>query len=100
MNSSTMRAVGVIPDKREVRLLQHATPNISTANEVRVRTIEVGICGTDREICTFVYGSPPEGSEYLVLGHESLGEVADGGNYKVAHLEARDRRAHLHHLTE
>ena len=90
MNSSTMRAVGVIPDKREVRLLQHATPNISTANEVRVRTIEVGICGTDREICTFVYGSPPEGSEYLVLGHESLGEVVEVGaavtRFKVGDL--------------
>jgi glucose 1-dehydrogenase len=40
----------------------------------------VGICGTDREICSFVYGSPPVDSDYLVLGHESLGEVVEVGS--------------------
>ena len=80
MNSSMMRAVGVIPGQREVRLLEHAAPKISAANEVKIRTLEVGICGTDREICTFVYGSPPAGSDYLVLGHESLGEVVEVGS--------------------
>ncbi len=80
MNSSTMRAVGVIPGKREVRLLEHAAPKISAANEVKIRTLEVGICGTDREICTFVYGAPPVGFDYLVLGHESLGVVVEVGS--------------------
>lgn len=42
--------------------------------------LEVGICGTDREICRFVYGSPPEGAEYLVIGHEALGEVMEIGS--------------------
>lgn len=80
MKPSTMRAVGVIPGKREVRLLEHAAPKISAANEVKIRTLEVGICGTDREICTFVYGAPPVGFDYLVLGHESLGEVVEVGS--------------------
>ncbi|HEY6565203.1 MAG TPA: glucose 1-dehydrogenase, partial [Pirellulaceae bacterium] len=44
-----------------------------------IRSLEVGVCGTDREICTFVYGSPPHGSDYLVLGHESLGQVTEVG---------------------
>jgi threonine dehydrogenase-like Zn-dependent dehydrogenase len=75
-----MRAVGVVPSKREVRIVEHAAPEITAPNQVKVRSIEVGICGTDKEICTFVYGSPPEGSEYLVLGHESLGEIVEVGS--------------------
>jgi glucose 1-dehydrogenase len=79
MNKSTMRAVGVVPSKREVRLLEHEVPRITADDQVKVRSLEVGICGTDKEICTFVYGSPPEGFDYLVLGHESLGEVMEVG---------------------
>jgi threonine dehydrogenase-like Zn-dependent dehydrogenase len=46
---------------------------------VRVRVLEVGVCGTDKEICAFEYGIPPAGSEHLVIGHESLGEVIETG---------------------
>ena len=74
-----MRAVGVMPGKREVRIIEHAAPGICAPNDVKVRSLEVGICGTDREICSFVYGSPPDGFEYLVLGHESLGQVVEVG---------------------
>ena len=75
-----MKAVGVIPGEREVRLLDHAAPSLRADRQIRVRSLEVGICGTDREICTFAYGSPPEGFDYLVLGHESLGEVVEVGD--------------------
>jgi len=74
-----MRAVGVIPQKRQVGILSHAAPKITSPKHVQVRTIEVGICGTDREICNFDYGTPPSGSDYLVLGHEALGEVVEVG---------------------
>ncbi len=75
-----MRAVGVLPGKREVRLIEHEAPKISATNHVKIRSLEVGVCGTDREICAFVYGSPPDGFDYLVLGHESLGEVIEIGD--------------------
>ena len=74
-----MRAVGVKPNQREVCLVEHAIPQIAGAYDVKIKSLEVGICGTDKEICTFVYGSPPAGSEYLVLGHESLGQVVEVG---------------------
>lgn len=80
MNTGTMKAVGVIPQKREVALLQHQVPRLSSPTQLKVRTLEVGICGTDREICTFAYGTPPGDSEYLVLGHEALGEVVEAGS--------------------
>src|SRR5215212_1208672 len=75
----SMRAVGVLPQKRQVDLLAHPAPRVISPKEVKVRTIEVGVCGTDREICHFDYGTPPDGAEYLVLGHEALGEVLEVG---------------------
>jgi threonine dehydrogenase-like Zn-dependent dehydrogenase len=89
MKSNTMRAVGVLPSKREVQLVEHRTPEVAGDFHVKVRSLEVGICGTDKEICTFVYGTPPSGSEYLVIGHESLGEVIEVGS-SVAGLKKGD----------
>jgi glucose 1-dehydrogenase len=74
-----MRAVGVLPAKREVRMVEHAIPQVASDMQVKVRSLDVGICGTDKEICTFVYGSPPAGDDYLVLGHESLGQIVEVG---------------------
>ena len=74
-----MKAVGVFPGRKEVGLLAHAAPERTAPDHVKIRTIEVGVCGTDREICTFDYGTPPEDSEYLVLGHEAVGEVVEIG---------------------
>jgi glucose 1-dehydrogenase len=74
-----MRAVAVFPQARDVRLIQVEAPQIAHPGEVKLRILEVGICGTDREICSFQYGAPPPGSEYLILGHEALGEVVEIG---------------------
>ena len=48
--------------------------------EVLVRTLEVGVCGTDREISEGLFGAPPEDEELLVLGHEALGVVESDGH--------------------
>lgn len=45
--------------------------------EVLVQGLAVGICGTDVEIVDGHHGSPPEGADRLVLGHESVGRVID-----------------------
>jgi threonine dehydrogenase-like Zn-dependent dehydrogenase len=89
MNSSAMRAVGVFPARREVAMMAHPAPVVRAPSHVRIRTLEVGICGTDREICTFAYGTPPDDSDYLVLGHEALGEVVEVGA-GVRHLKPGD----------
>jgi threonine dehydrogenase-like Zn-dependent dehydrogenase len=74
-----MKAVAVFPSSRELKLIEHEEPQITRPTEVKVRMLEVGICGTDREICSFAYGTPPAGSDYLIIGHESLGEVVAVG---------------------
>src|SRR5947209_6395908 len=80
MSKGNMRAVGVLPGKRTVAIVSHAEPALAAPTQVKIRTIEVGICGTDREICHFDYGTPPDGSDFLVLGHEALGEVVEVGS--------------------
>lgn len=42
-----------------------------------VRTLAMGVCGTDRDIIEGLYGSAPHGHERLIIGHESLGEVIE-----------------------
>jgi threonine dehydrogenase-like Zn-dependent dehydrogenase len=42
---------------------------------VLLRTLEVGVCGTDREISEGLFGVAPDGEEQLVLGHEALAVV-------------------------
>jgi threonine dehydrogenase-like Zn-dependent dehydrogenase len=75
-----MKAVAVRREQREVALLDLAPPRIEKPSEVRLRVLDVGVCGTDREICAFDYGTPPEGSDHLVIGHECLAEVAEVGS--------------------
>jgi glucose 1-dehydrogenase len=48
--------------------------------EVPVRVLEVGVCGTDREIVHGLFGVAPDGEELLVLGHEALGVVERDGH--------------------
>ena len=48
------------------------------AGELLVRPLEVGVCGTDREIAEGLFGIAPPGEERLILGHELLGRVEDG----------------------
>jgi glucose 1-dehydrogenase len=48
--------------------------------EVALRTLEVGVCGTDREISEGHFGVAPEDDGLLVLGHELLGTVDQDGH--------------------
>ena len=74
-----MKAVAVFPSSRQVKVIDHPEPSIVSPTEVKLRMIDVGVCGTDKEIVSYQYGTPPEGSDYLVIGHESLGEVVEIG---------------------
>jgi glucose 1-dehydrogenase len=75
-----MKAVAVFPDQKQVKVIDHPAPSIAAPTEVKLRMIDIGVCGTDKEIVTFQYGTPPDGSPYLVIGHESLGEVIETGS--------------------
>jgi threonine dehydrogenase-like Zn-dependent dehydrogenase len=74
-----MRAVAVFPSTKQMKVVDHPEPRLERPSDVLVRVLEVGICGTDREIARFEYGEPPPGEDHLVLGHESLAEVLEVG---------------------
>ena len=74
-----MQALLTTPGRRgTVRVGTMPEPHAAERG-VRVRTLEVGVCGTDREISEGAFGVAPAGEEELVLGHEFLGEVAEDG---------------------
>ncbi|HEX6071229.1 MAG TPA: glucose 1-dehydrogenase [Longimicrobiaceae bacterium] len=75
-----MRAVAAIPATREVAVVEHPEPALATPTSVLVRTLEVGVCGTDAELCAFHFGYPPASDDYLVLGHEAAGIVERVGD--------------------
>ena len=74
-----MKAVAVFPGTKEVKVIEQEEPQITQPDQVKLRMLEVGICGTDKEICSFSYGTPPQGSAHLVIGHEGLGQVVKVG---------------------
>jgi threonine dehydrogenase-like Zn-dependent dehydrogenase len=74
-----MKSIAVIPGERDVKLIERHAPKLRCPRDVKLRILEVGVCGTDLEICSFQYGTPPAGFDYLVIGHESLGEVVEVG---------------------
>jgi threonine dehydrogenase-like Zn-dependent dehydrogenase len=74
-----VRAIAAFPAERVVRLVEQPEPRLERDTDVLVEILDVGICGTDREIARFEYGAPPAGSPHLVIGHESLGRVLDAG---------------------
>jgi len=84
-----MKAVAVFPADRRFDVIDHPEPSIAAPDQVKLRMLDVGICGTDKEIVTFQYGTPPEGSNYLVIGHESLAQVIETGP-KVTRVKPGD----------
>lgn len=78
-----MKAIAVIPKKeKSAHLVEMEKPDLKEIKDGRgvlVEVLRVGACGTDREINNGEYGVAPEGFDFLVLGHENFGRVAEVG---------------------
>jgi threonine dehydrogenase-like Zn-dependent dehydrogenase len=72
-----MRALTVIPGLRDSASLLDIPEPDADAGSLLVRTLAIGICGTDVEILSGRYGWAAPGRERLTIGHESLGEVLE-----------------------
>jgi threonine dehydrogenase-like Zn-dependent dehydrogenase len=84
-----MKAIAVFPSQKKLQLIDAPAPSIQGPTGVKLQMLDIGVCGTDKEICSFEYGTPPAGSDYLILGHESLGRVVETG-VQVKSLKAGD----------
>jgi threonine dehydrogenase-like Zn-dependent dehydrogenase len=72
-----MRAVTVIPGQRGSVALTEMPEPPTEDGPILVQTQAVGVCGTDLEIINGDYGAAPPGQDRLIIGHESLGRVAE-----------------------
>jgi glucose 1-dehydrogenase len=70
-----MRAMSVAPGQDGSARLDDVPEPARSEGAVLVRTLALGICGTDRDIAAGHYGSAPPGEARLIIGHESLGTV-------------------------
>lgn len=84
-----MKAIATTPLMKDSYSLIETDKLIINENEVLVKVIQAGVCRTDLEIIRGLYGEAPQGYDYLIMGHESIGEVVNKGN-KVTSLEIGD----------
>ena len=75
-----MKAIAVIPRQRNSIAIIDVPEPQAGEGDVLVEVIRVGICGTDVELKAGDYGEAPDGSNTLVIGHESFGKVAHTGS--------------------
>jgi threonine dehydrogenase-like Zn-dependent dehydrogenase len=75
-----VRAVWVQGDGR-VEVRDVPEPALAGAGDVALRVLEVGVCGTDRELASegFEAPRPGAGAGGMILGHEALAEVVACG---------------------
>jgi len=74
-----MKAIAVVPGTTTLRLVDRTEPSVAAPDDVKMRVVRVGICGTDREEAAGGRALAPEGAQDLVIGHEMLGRVVDVG---------------------
>ncbi|WP_436912356.1 glucose 1-dehydrogenase [Halosimplex marinum] len=71
-----MRAIAVEQGESSPRVISVDEPT-PDEGEVLVRTLRVGIDGTDHEVVHGSHGGYPDGADYQILGHEAVGVVEE-----------------------
>jgi len=71
-----MDAISIRKGASEPEVLDVPRPDPGPG-EALVRTLRVGVDGTDHEVIEGGHGGFPEGEEHLVLGHEAVGVVEE-----------------------
>jgi threonine dehydrogenase-like Zn-dependent dehydrogenase len=78
-----MKAIAVhpgVPNSMHLREVPDPSlDEIPGGRGVLVEVLRVGVDGTDKEINAAEYGDAPDGHDYLITGHESLGRVLEVG---------------------
>lgn len=78
-----MKAIAITPGLPEAEIIEVPEPQVSSPREVKIKVLEVGICGTDREEVLGGRADAPRHTAHLVIGHEMFGQVVDTGSEVV-----------------
>lgn len=81
-----MKAV-VITRNHHLKMIDADLPQMKD-DELLIKTLRTGLCSTERELFEQEI-SPPDGSDFLILGHEAIGEVAEVGS-KITQFKKGD----------
>lgn len=85
-----MKAIVLNCKTNRLLLQERPEPSVQSDDQVKLKVLEVGICGTDREAIQMKGRAfPPIGEEELILGHEMIGEVVEVGK-KVSKFNKGD----------
>jgi glucose 1-dehydrogenase len=74
-----MKAIAIYSGKEGSHLVERPEPSITLPDQVKIKVIRVGICGTDRGEVAGGRSNAPEGQKELVIGHEMFGRVVEVG---------------------
>ena len=74
-----MKAIASVPNTTRLLLVERPEPMVTSPEEVKLRVLRVGICGTDREEAAGGRAKAPAGHDELVIGHEMFGQVMEVG---------------------
>jgi threonine dehydrogenase-like Zn-dependent dehydrogenase len=74
-----MFAIAARTGSPQPELVVVTRPNLPALGEVLCRTLELGVCGTDREILHSESPWCPAGEDRLILGHECLARIEEVG---------------------
>ena len=75
-----MKAISIRPGTSDIELNDFPEPVSQSPTQVKIRILEVGICGTDREEATGGRADAPQGHSRLIIGHEMFGIVVETGS--------------------
>jgi glucose 1-dehydrogenase len=75
-----MKAITLIPGTTNLRLVDLPEPSVTAPDEIKLKVLQVGICGTDREEASGGRAEAPPGKTELIIGHEMLGQVVAIGS--------------------
>ncbi len=78
--SRTQKAIAAVVGSDKPIFVDVPRPEAPAEDEVLCRTLQLGICGTDREILASKKTWVPDGEKFLVLGHECLARVEAVGD--------------------
>lgn len=85
----TMKAISIVPGQSGISIIDKEVPELVTPYDVKLKVLQVGICGTDREEVVGGRADTPEENKYLVIGHEMIGIVTKTGE-KVKKVKEGD----------
>jgi threonine dehydrogenase-like Zn-dependent dehydrogenase len=74
-----MKAIASITGTPTLHIVERDEPAVAADDQVKLKVLRVGICGTDREEASGGRSMPPDGRKELVIGHEMFGRVVAMG---------------------